>query len=406
MRLVLHDYSGHAFTAEMSRALARRGHHVDHLHCTSYATGKGTLTVTDADPAGLRMVPLDLGEPFDKYRYQRRVRQELRYGRMANQTTDPQADVLVACNMPLLSLRSIARWTRAKGLPLVFWQQDVYSQAMADEARAVLPAGGGIVGRGFERMERRVATGAAATITISDDFRPTLRAWGVPDERVHVIENWAPLSELPVAPDGGARWRARHGLVDGRLVLYSGTIGKKHDPGLLLAVARSLPPRTRLVVVSEGPGAEWVREQGDDEGLPLVVLPFQPIAEFPEALAAADVLLAVLEADAGVFSVPSKILSYHCAGRAIVAAMPEDNLASRTIRSAGSGVVVPPDDAGALVGAVAQVLGADDRRHEMGAAARRHAVEAFDAASNAARFDLVLDQASSRRRPPRRSPVP
>jgi glycosyltransferase involved in cell wall biosynthesis len=343
------------------------------------------------------MVPLDLGAPFDKYRYHRRVVQEVQYGRLANRATDPQADVLVVCNMPLISLSVIARWARSHHLPFVFWQQDVYSRAMADEAKALLPIGGGALGRGFERMERRVAVTADATVTISPDFGPTLRAWGVPDHQVHVIENWAPLSELPPDPDEGRTWRSEHGLADEQLVVYSGTIGKKHDPGLLVEVARGLPRGARLVVVSEGPGADWVHDQATEQDLPVTVLPFQPIADFPRALAAADVLLAVLEGGAGVFSVPSKILSYHCAGRPIVAAMPTDNLAARTLREAGSGLVVAPDDAAGLVDAVDGLLADEGRRQAMGAAARAHAERAFDVEAVADRFEVVLEQAAGRR---------
>ena len=39
----------------------------------------------------------------------------------------------------------------------------------------------------------------------------------------------------------------------------------------------------------------------------LRLFPLQPIARFPEVLAAGDVLVAVLEADAGAYSVPSKV---------------------------------------------------------------------------------------------------
>ena len=65
-----------------------------------------------------------------------------------------------------------------------------------------------------------------------------------------------------------------------------------------------------------------------------MLLPFQPYEVLPEVLASADVLLAILEPEAGVFSVPSKVLSYHCAGRPILAAIPAENLAARIIERA------------------------------------------------------------------------
>src|SRR5215213_6966407 len=80
VRILLHDYSGHPFQVQLSRELARRDHEVHHLHCPSYTTGKGALAVRPDDPPGFSVEPVDLGEPFDKYHYARRVRQERRYG--------------------------------------------------------------------------------------------------------------------------------------------------------------------------------------------------------------------------------------------------------------------------------------------------------------------------------------
>ena len=67
-----------------------------------------------------------------------------------------------------------------------------------------------------------------------------------------------------------------------------------------------------VLVVSESVGVDWIEDQRT-ESEPLAnlrVLPFQPFEELPNVLGAADVLIALLEGDAGEFSVPSKVLSY------------------------------------------------------------------------------------------------
>ena len=68
----------------------------------------------------------------------------------------------------------------------------------------------------------------------------------------------------------------------------------------------------------------------------------QPFERFPEVLASADILVAMIEPDAGDFSVPSKVLSYLCAGRPIVLAAPSSNLAASIVKEAGAGIVVEP----------------------------------------------------------------
>jgi len=112
----------------------------------------------------------------------------------------------------------------------------------------------------------------------------------------------------------------------------------------------------------------------------------------PEVLASADVLVAVLEPDAGAFSVPSKVLTYLCAGRPVLAALPSDNLAARVVARSGAGIVVPPRDPRALVAAAEELLGDPGRRAELGGAARSYAETAFDLDGIADRFEEVLER--------------
>ncbi|MEK9645423.1 MAG: hypothetical protein VW547_07740 [Alphaproteobacteria bacterium] len=39
---------------------------------------------------------------------------------------------------------------------------------------------------------------SAAVVASTEDFLPHLREWGVDLARIHVIENWAPIEDLPV----------------------------------------------------------------------------------------------------------------------------------------------------------------------------------------------------------------
>ena len=47
MRVVVHDYVGYAFPAQLARALARRGHDVLFLHCSSFVAGKGLVEASE-----------------------------------------------------------------------------------------------------------------------------------------------------------------------------------------------------------------------------------------------------------------------------------------------------------------------------------------------------------------------
>ncbi|MFL5257904.1 MAG: hypothetical protein ACJ8AI_34495, partial [Rhodopila sp.] len=90
------------------------------------------------------------------------------------------------------------------------------------------------------------------------------------------------------------------------------------------------------------------------------------------------------------FSVPSKILSYLCAGRPILLAAPEENLAARTVRRARAGFVVAPDNRAAFLEA-ARILRSDPAcRAEMAANGRAYAEQTFDLDRITDRFESIL----------------
>jgi glycosyltransferase involved in cell wall biosynthesis len=398
VRVLVHDYSGHPFQVQLSRALAARGLEVLHLHCPSYRTGKGALTRRAGDPATFSVEPVPMAATWDRYSWGRRVRQELTYGAdFTRRAAAFRPDVVLSSNDPLFAKTRAAAWCRRSRTPWVFWLQDVYSIAMANQAERAMGPIGRPAGRVFQGLERRLLKQAAAVVAITEDFLPVLHAWGVDLATCEVIENWAPLEELPLVDPRDRSWRRQHHLPDGPLVLYSGTLGLKHDPGMLVELARGMQgdSSAAVVVVSEGPVADRLAADAADAGLSnLHVLPYEPFDRLPAMLAAADVLVALLEPSAGVFSVPSKVLTYFCAGRAIVGAIPASNLAAKTIVRAGAGEIVAPHDRKGFVEAVLRLLEAPETRRTMGASARAYAERTFDLDAITDRFLRVLQQAS------------
>ena len=76
LRVLVHDFAGHPFQIDLSRALARRGHTVQHVYCESYTSGKGRFDGADGGPCGdLSVVGVPAGESFARYSPVRRVSQ-------------------------------------------------------------------------------------------------------------------------------------------------------------------------------------------------------------------------------------------------------------------------------------------------------------------------------------------
>jgi glycosyltransferase involved in cell wall biosynthesis len=170
-------------------------------------------------------------------------------------------------------------------------------------------------------------------------------------------------------------------------------LGRKHDPALLWALAERAE-RTGawdVVVVAEGHGADWLRaRQAATPNPRLHIHGYQPYADLPDVLGTADVLVALLEPDAGVFSVPSKVLTYHCAGRAMVAAVPAQNLSARLVTEARSGRVVSPGDTTGFVAACEGLLSDPAEAARLGRNARLYAERNFQIAHVSARFAMAI----------------
>jgi len=379
-RIVVHDYSGHPGQAQLSRALARRGYEVTHQHCPSYTTGKGSLERAPGDPATLSFEACAMQGTFAKYSAFTRLRQELDYGRAAGRAiVAREPAVAVVSNVPLIAHAVLARHLARRKIPMVFWHQDIYSEAIGNAARARLPVLGHLVARFANHLERAIARRSHAIVAISTTFLERLGAWGVADKAT-VIPNWAPIDELPVREPENA-WSDRTGLAGHPVVLYSGTLGLKHDPSILALIASRLRvshPDAKVVVVSEGKGRDWLetwkREQRADN---LVLMDFQPYADLPDVMASADVLVAVLEADASRFSVPSKVLTYLCSNRAIVGVLPPDNAVAEILSTHGAGRVVDPAHRDEVAAVVAELLDEEELCHAMGRAGRVYAERTF-----------------------------
>lgn len=382
MRLILHDFGGYPFTAELARALDTRGHEVHYLYATGFKTPRTAL-----EGGGVRYWGVDPGGRYSPRAGLGRLLHERRYGSRAAsliKTIDPH--VVISANTPLSAQSRILQASRHSGAGFAFWLQDIHGVAVSRLLRRRLGPLGVIAGAQYSAFERRLLRASDAVIAIAEDFLPALDRWGVRRRNVTVVENWAPLSDLPVV-NRRNDWARRQGLEGRPVLLYAGTLGRKHDPSLLVDLARAIPDAT-VAVVAEGSGMSTLREGVTPANLRLLSL--QPPAELPAVLGSADILVALLDPDAHEFSVPSKVLSYLAAGRPILAAMPSVNLASRVVMASGAGVVVDPNDRPALVAAARGLIADRDDMLRRGRLGRSYAERTFDIGDRAGRIEAVL----------------
>lgn len=392
MRVLVHDYSGHPFQAELSRELAARGHDVVHSSCPGYISGKGRLEADGQE----RITFETVGKPVaEKEGFVRRTLRETALGPVyIRHLRAVRPDVVLLSNTPVPTMVVAALYMAVARIPWVYWQQDVYSVAARNLAGDKAPAWWRLAAKVLGLGEKLASKLARDVVVIAESFVDVHEEWGTA-EKVTVIPNWAPLDEIVPTPRDNA-WAREHGLDEGVNLVYSGTLGLKHNPLLLIELTkrvRELGEEARLVVVNTGPATELLRTEAARHDVPLTLLPFQPYDRLPEVLGSADMLVVLLEKSAGAFSVPSKALSYLCAGRPVVGLMPEENLASQLLRSADCEVFEP--DSSAIDRAakwVVDVVGDESRTRALSLSTRGLAEAEFSRERCADSFESLLSR--------------
>ena len=393
MRILLNDRPGYRFAVQLSRQLAERGHTVLHCYGEFFQSPGGALQKTAVDPTNFDIVGIRLDKPFAKYSFFKRLFQEIKYGRLlAAQIEAFRPDVVIFADTPSEAMSLVYWRLRRTDIRFVFWVQDVYGIAVSAILGKRLSVIGRLVGQIYIGLDRYLLKQSAQIILITEDFRPLLAEWGIDQTKTRVIPNWAALADLPVRAKDNI-WAQKHHLADKFCFLYSGTLGMKHNPELLLQLAGHYrqDDQVRVVVISEGLGADWLQEQQAAHQLSnLILLPYQPYADLPDVLGTADVLIAILEPSAGVFSVPSKVLSYLCAARPLLLAVPSENLAARIVSQNEAGLVTPPDDTVAFVRAADVLRQNEGLRQQLGQNGRTYAETHFDIEKITDQFEAVI----------------
>jgi len=387
LKILIHDFAGHPFQVALSRELANRGHVVTHAYFAEDPGPKGDMQNYRSDTGAVYMRPLSVGRQYSKGNFFSRLLLDLRYRCvLAGAIQAETFDIVLSSNTPTWVQGRALSASHQAGASFIYWCQDFYSIAVGSIFRKKLGWLGGLIEKCLFIWDKRQIRKSDHLINISPAFTDLIREWCDIDN-ISEIRNWGALAEIPIQKADNT-WLQEHAIpLDRPRVIYSGTLGLKHNPELIMKAAHANPEAT-FVVVASGIGVSAL----DPAVRNLIILPLQPIEAFPSVLASADILIAMIEPEASRFSVPSKILSYLCAGRPIVMSAPENNLASQTICEASSGVVVSPDDSQAFVDEVKHLLSDVDRRDAMGRSGRSFAEEQFDIGKVADRFEAIFQQ--------------
>jgi len=298
-------------------------------------------------------------------------------------------DVVLAVIPSLAGAAAAARTARRANVPLVLWVQDLMGPATAQSGIS----GGSSISALTEKLEGRVLRQASSVLVLNDNFTRYVEGVGVAPERVHVLPNWTHVARPCVQRATVRRrlgWRQ-----DEVIALHSGNMGLKQGLENIVAAAKISAheaPHVRFVLMGDGSQRAALEALGD--GLPtLSFLPPANDLDFPDVLAAADILLVNERASAVDMSLPSKLTSYFRAGMPVIAAVPGLGGTAREVNRSGAGIVVAPEQARSLLEGVVALAGDADLLQVFSAAARRHSDRNLDATRSLRRFTALIGTA-------------
>jgi colanic acid biosynthesis glycosyl transferase WcaI len=303
----------------------------------------------------------------------------------------PRPDVVFAVMQPLSLAMTLPLIARLKRCALVFNLQDLHPDT---QIRLGMVRHRWLIGA-LRALERYGYRHCAALSVICDAFRVHAVRCGASPERVHVIGNWVDTHRIhPVPEEETVRREA--GIAPGQFVaLWAGTLGHVSGAMLVLEAAECLRdrPDIRILIIGEGPLRADLLRSAAARGLSNVAfLPFQPEDRLCAVQSAGDVSIVTLSADFAESSVPSKVLAYLAAGRAVIAAVPGHSPTAEMIQRAGVGVVVDAGDAVALAAAIRSLADDRGRARRLGGRARDFAAEHLSRAAATERYNRLFTQ--------------
>ncbi|GIL39042.1 glycosyltransferase family 4 protein [Roseiterribacter gracilis] len=218
-----------------------------------------------------------------------------------------------------------------------------------------------------KRIEAATWRGADLVLPVTNVLADHVRAAGVPDERIHVVQNgidprlYASLDPRP--------FRARLQLGSGEIAIgFVGFVRPWHGLDRVLdRMARDRRANLRLIIAGDGPAISDLKAQAKALGIASRVqfLGLVERADIPGLLASFDV---ALQPHVVAYASPLKLFEYMAAARAIVA--PATPNIREVLTDKTDALLVQPDDPDDLWGAITALADDAALRTRLGDGAR------------------------------------
>lgn len=304
----------------------------------------------------------------------------------------PRPDVIIASSPQLLV--GISGWwlSFSRGIPLVFevrdlWPESLSAVGVGNEDSLLHRLLAGVAGFLYEKSTHIVVVTAA--------FKEHLvRRWSVPEEKIDVVENGVETALFaPLSYDATQALRLDLGADSKFLVCYIGTMGMAHGLESLLDAAALLQQQgsdASFLLIGEGAEKERIQAQARSRGLFRVrFMDQQPRDKIPAYISAADACLVLLKkTDVFKTVIPTKMLEFMSCARPVILGV--DGEARQILENADAGIVIEPENAGAIARAIQRLAENRGLCEEMGRRGREYILQNFSRAHTAEKYIEVL----------------
>lgn len=277
---------------------------------------------------------------------------------------------------------AVAAIARQRGVPLVLEYNGSEAWIAKNWGRAYRHQGLA------ERIEHAILAAADRIVVVSTPLKNELLARGIEAARIRVVMNGVDTQRFDPGLDKATMRAAWRIPPDSVVIGFIGSFGVWHGvPHLVAAYADMLRGHpelrrtTHLLLIGDGQERAAVQAAIATHSLSdkVTLTGIVPQAEAPEALAAADILVAphMPNKDASpFFGSPTKLFEYMSMGRCIVAAALDQ--IGEVLSDGRNAILVPPGDRAALTAALALAASDADLRKRLGDAARADAIGHHD----------------------------
>jgi colanic acid biosynthesis glycosyl transferase WcaI len=306
--------------------------------------------------------------------------------------TLPRPDVVIATSPQLLV--GLSGWwlSFTRQIPFVFEVRDLWPESLT-----AVGVGGenSLLHRTLSKIARFLYDHSNRIVVVTPAFKERLiEDWRVPAAKISVVENGVETDVFaPSSPETIAALRQELNAERKFVVSYIGTMGNAHGLETLLDTAAQLQtqiPNVLLLLIGEGAEKQKIKAQAQSRNLKNIrFLDQQPRERIPALISASDACLVLLKkTDVFKTVIPTKMLEFMACARPVILGV--DGQARQIVEDAQAGLVIEPENAQALAGAIQQLVSEPQLGIRLGQKGREHIAKYFSRAHTAERYIQVL----------------